>query len=125
MPKGYWIPHLDIGNPEGFSAYRAAADAWHEHNGSKLLARAGQYEVMEGKARSRNVLREFESYDAALKAYDSPEYSRARPLRAAHAVCDFVIVEGYDGPQPPPIGTPPAPGPRKGYWIAHIDITDV
>jgi uncharacterized protein (DUF1330 family) len=124
MPKGYWIPHLDVGNPQGFNAYRTAADAWHEHNGSKLLARAGTFEVMEGKARSRNVLREYPSYDIALAAYDSPEYSRARPLRAGHAVCDFMIVEGYDGPQPPPIGTPPAPGPRKGYWIAHIDVTD-
>ena len=56
MPKGYWIPHLDINNPEGFNAYRTNADAWHEHNGSKLLARAGQFEVMEGKARSRNVM---------------------------------------------------------------------
>ena len=124
MPKGYWVPHLDVSNPEGFNAYRQAADAWHEHNGSKLLARAGAYEVMEGKARSRNVLREFESYETALAAYDSPEYAKARPLRAPHAACDFVIVEGYDGPQPPPLGTPPASGPRKGYWIAHIDVTD-
>ena len=36
----------------------------------------------------------------------------------------FPIVEGYDGPQPAPVGPPPAAGPRKGYWIAHVDITD-
>jgi uncharacterized protein (DUF1330 family) len=124
MPKGYWIPHLDINNPEGFNAYRTNADAWHEHNGSKLLARAGQFEVMEGKARSRNVIREYESYDVALAGYDSPEYVRCRSLRGGHAVCDFPIVEGYEGPQPEPVGTPPAPGQRKGYWIAHVDIVD-
>jgi uncharacterized protein (DUF1330 family) len=79
---------------------------------------------MEGKLRSRNVLREFPSFDEAVTAYRGPDYSRARPLRAGHAACDFVIVEGYDGPQPAPVGTPPAPTDRKGYWIAHVDITD-
>lgn len=122
MPKGYWIPHLDVSNPEGFNAYRTMADAAHERFGSNLLARAGRCEVVEGKMRSRNVLREFKSFDEAILFYRGPEYSRARPLRAPHSVCDFVIVEGYDGPQPPPIGTPPAAGPRKGYWIAHVDV---
>ena len=124
MPKGYWIPHLDVSNPSGFQAYRTAADAWHEHNGSRLLARAGRCEVVEGKMRSRNVLREFDSYEVALASYDSPEYSRARPLRAPHAVCDFLIVEGYDGPQPQSASAPPAAAPLKGYWIGHVDVTD-
>ncbi len=124
MPKGYWIPHLDVSNPEGFTAYRNMADAGHEKFGSKLLARAGRHEVVEGKMRSRNVLREFNSFDEALAYYRGPEYSRARPLRAPHAACDFTIIEGYDGPQPPPIGTPPAAGARKGYWIAHVDVHD-
>ncbi len=124
MPKGYWIPHLDVNNPEGFQAYREMADAGHERFGSKLLARAGRHEVVEGKLRSRNVLREFSSYDEALAYYRGPDYSRAKPLRAGHAVCDFLIVEGYDGPQPAPVGTPPAATPRKGYWLAHVDISD-
>ena len=124
MPKGYWIPHLDVSNPEGFQAYRTTADAAHERFGSKLLVRGGRSEVVEGKMRSRNVLREFKSFDEALSFYRGPEYSRARPLRAVHAACDFLIVEGYDGPQPPPIGTPPSPGALKGYWIAHVDVTD-
>jgi len=124
MAKGYWIPHLDVSNPQGFQAYRDTADAWHKTNGSRLLARGGRSEVMEGMMRSRNVIREYDSFDVAVKAYHSPEYSRAHPLREPHSQCDFPIVEGYDGPQPAPVGTPPAAGPRKGYWIAHVDITD-
>jgi uncharacterized protein (DUF1330 family) len=124
MPKGYWIPHLDVGDPQGFQAYRDMADAAHERFGSKLLARAGRREVVEGRMRSRNVLREFNSYDEALAFYRGPEYSRAHPLREPHSACDFLIVEGYDGPQPEPVGTPPAPAARRGYWIAHIDVTD-
>lgn len=124
MPKGYWIPHLDVPNMDRFQAYRTTADAWHQHNGSRLLARGGRREVLEGKMRSRNVLREYDSYDVALAAYSSPEYTRAHKLREGHAVCDFLIVEGYDGPQPRPIGTPPAAAALKGYWIGRVDVTD-
>lgn len=125
MAKGYWLPHLDVVNPQSFEAYRTTADTWHKTNGSVLLARGGASELVEGKMRSRNVIREFPSFDAAVAAYHSPGYERAHALREGHAECDFPIVEGYDGPQPEPVGTPPAPGTRKGYWIAHVDITDL
>jgi uncharacterized protein (DUF1330 family) len=124
MPKGYWIPQLDVSNPQGFQAYRIMAGEAHNRFGSKLLARGGRSEVVEGKFRSRNVLREFNSFDEARNFYNGPEYSRAHPLREPHSVCDFMIAEGYGGPQPPPIGTPPTAAPLKGYWIAHVDIHD-
>ena len=99
--EGLLDPHLDVGNPGGFQAYRDAADAAHEHYGkSKLLARGGRNERPEGKLRGRNVLRQFDSFDEARAFYDGPDYSRARPLRAPHSECDFLIVEGYDGAQP-------------------------
>ena len=125
MPKGYWLPHLDVHNPQGFQAYRDTADGWHRNNGSVLLARGGKSEVVEGRMRSRNVIREFPSYEVALAAYHGPDYTRAHALREGHADCDFPIVEGYEGPQPAPVGTPPGPSERKGYWIAHVDITDM
>src|SRR3954465_11101170 len=119
MPKGYWIPHLDVSNMEGFQAYRDLGDAAHKRFGSRLLARGGRRELVEGRLRSRNVLREFNSYDVAQTFYRGPEDSRAPPRREPHSECDFLIGEGYDGPQPPPIGTPPAAGQLKGYWIVH------
>jgi uncharacterized protein (DUF1330 family) len=124
MPKGYWIPHLDVSNPEGFQAYRDMADADHKRFGSRLLARGGRREVVEGRMRARNVLREFSSYDEAHAFYHGPDYARAHPFREPHSVCDFLIVEGYDGPQPESSAAAPAPGALKGYWIAHIDVTD-
>jgi uncharacterized protein (DUF1330 family) len=122
MPKGYWIPHLDVHDMKGFQAYRDLADQGHKKFGSKLLARGGRKEVVEGKMRARNVLREFNSFDEAPAYYRGPDYSAAHPLREPHSVCDFLIVEGYDGPQPPPVGTPPAAAKLKGYWIAHVDM---
>jgi uncharacterized protein (DUF1330 family) len=124
MPKGYWIPHLDVSDMAGFQAYRDLADAAHERFGSKLLARGGRREVVEGTMRARNILREFNSFNEAQAFYHGPDYSRAHPLREPYSQCDFLIVEGYDGPQPPQIGTPPQVANLKGYWIAHIDVSD-
>jgi uncharacterized protein (DUF1330 family) len=124
MAKGYWIPHLDVQDMKGFQAYRDTADAAHARFGSKLLVRGGRKEVTEGKARARNVLRQFNSFDEAVQFYHGPEYSRAHPLREPYSQCDFLIVEGFDGPQPEPAATAPAPAALKGYWIVHIDVTD-
>jgi uncharacterized protein (DUF1330 family) len=52
MPKGYWIPHLDVTNPEKFQAYRETADEGHKRFGSRLLARGGRKEVVEGNMRT-------------------------------------------------------------------------
>ncbi len=124
MPKGYWIPHIDVSDAEGYKDYTAATPpAHHKYNGVALV-RGGKMEVLEGRARARNVLREFPDYAAALACYRSPEYQRARPLRLKHSTADFVIVEGYDGAQPPQSGAPPTPAARKGYWIVHGDVTD-
>jgi uncharacterized protein (DUF1330 family) len=124
MPKGYWIPHIDVRDTEGYKGYMAATPSAHEKYKGVALVRGGRMEVVEGRARARVVLREFPDYAAALACYRSPEYQSARPLRLATSTGDFVIVEGYDGPQPPASGSPPAPAARKGFWIGHVDITD-
>jgi uncharacterized protein (DUF1330 family) len=123
MPKGYWIPHIDVSNPEGYKAYMAATPPAHEKYKGTALIRGGRMEAVEGRCRSRNVLREFPDYATALACYRSPEYQRAQPLRLPHSQCDFIIAEGYDGAQPTPGANPPAAAPRKGYWIAHVDVT--
>jgi uncharacterized protein (DUF1330 family) len=124
MAKGYWIPHLDVRDMKGFQAYRDLADAGHKSFGSKLLARGGRKEVLEGNARARNVLREFNSFDEAQRYYHGPDYSKAHPLREPFSECDFVIVEGFDGPQPEPSASAPKSAALKAYWIVHIDVTD-
>jgi len=124
MPKGYWIPQIDVSNPEGYKAYMAATPPAHHKYGGAALVRGGKMEVVEGRARTRIVLREFPDYSAALACYRSAEYQSARPLRLPHAQCDFLIVEGYDGVQPPEPTSPPAAVAHKGYWIGQVDVTD-
>jgi uncharacterized protein (DUF1330 family) len=124
MPKGYWIPHIDVTDPEGYKAYMAATPPAHEKYRGVALVRGGQCETVEGRARSRNVLREFPDYATALACYRSDEYQSARRFRLAHAQCDFIIAEGHDGPQPEASPSPPPSAARKGYWIVHIDVRD-
>ena len=85
MPKGYWIPQIDVSNPEGYKAYMAATPPAHEKYRGNALVRGGKSEVVEGRARSRNVLREFPDYATALACYRSDEYQRAKPLRLPHS----------------------------------------
>jgi len=124
MAKGYWIPHLDVSDPEGYKAYMAATPEAHRKYHGHVLVRGGTCETVEGRGRARNVLREFPDYATALACYRSPEYQRAKPLRLPHSTCDFIIVEGYDGLQPEQPAKVPAAAARKGYWIAHVDVSD-
>jgi len=100
MPKGYWIPHIDVSDTEGYKDYTAATPPAHHNYNGVALVRGGKMEVLEGRARARNVLREFPDYAAALACYNSLEYQRAVALRAPHSAGDVIIIEGYDGPQP-------------------------
>ncbi|MDZ7921800.1 DUF1330 domain-containing protein [Rhodoferax sp.] len=54
----------------------------------------------EGEARSRNVLIEFSSYQAALDCWHSPAYQAAIARRKDVPVIDLIVIEGYDGAQP-------------------------
>ena len=49
---------------------------------------------MEGTARGRNVVIEFDSVETAKACYNSPEYTAARAIRQKHADAEMVIVEG-------------------------------
>lgn len=94
MPKGYWIAHVDVRDPEAYKDYVAAAKPAFEKYGAKFLARGGTCEATEGRGRARNVVIEFDSLRAAQDCYHSPEYSAARAIRQKFADAEMVLVEG-------------------------------
>ncbi len=100
MPKGYWIAHVDVADTERYKDYVAANAAAFAKYGARFLTRGGRFEVTEGSARSRHVVIEFPSLQAARDCWNSPEYRRAWAIRQPVSTADVVIVEGYDGPQP-------------------------
>ena len=100
MAKGYWIARIDVTDQTKYDRYRAANGEALKKYGGRFLVRGGTFERPEGRARSRNVVVEFPSYQAAADCYHSPEYQKAKAERAGGAEFDFIVIEGYDGPQP-------------------------
>ena len=100
MPKAYWIARVDVTDSEHYKRYVEGNGPIFAKYGGRFLVRAGQFENPEGASRSRNVVLEFESMDAALACYRSPEYALQITIRQASAETDLIIIEGHDGPQP-------------------------
>jgi uncharacterized protein (DUF1330 family) len=98
MPKGYWIVRLDVTNQEKYQDYLKANAEPLKKFGARHLVRAGRFINPEGTSRSRNVVVEFPSYQAAIDCYNSPEYQRAIEFRKPVSSGDLIIVEGYDYP---------------------------
>jgi uncharacterized protein (DUF1330 family) len=100
MAKGYWIARVDVSDPEAYLAYVRANGVAFARFGGRFLVRGGSHRAVEGVARARQVVVEFEDYATALACFDSEEYRQARELRLKASQSELVIVEGYDGPQP-------------------------
>ena len=100
MPKGYWVGRIDVIKREVYRAYGVALAEVLRKYGATFLVRAGTFEAVEGKARARNIVLEFRDYATALACYRSPEYAKAKALRAGAVDIDIIVIEGYEGPQP-------------------------
>ncbi len=98
--KGYWIGRVDVSNPDAYQNYVKANAVPFAKYGARFLVRGGAYRIAEGEARSRNVVIEFPTYEAALACWNSPEYQAARAKQEGSAEWDLIVIEGYDGPQP-------------------------
>ena len=94
MAKAYWIAHVTVTDMEEYQKYVASTPPAFEKYGAKILARGGNYEVMEGSGRARNVVIEFASFEDAIACYRSEEYQKARAHRIDAGNADITIIEG-------------------------------
>ena len=60
----------------------------------RFLVRGGPFEAVEGQSRSRNVVIEFPSYQAALDCYHSETYQAARAHRTPVSTATITLIEG-------------------------------
>ncbi len=97
MPKGYWVVHVDVDNPEEYKKYVAANAVAFKKYGAKFLVRGGAADLREGSLRARTVVLEFKDLATAQACYDSPEYQAAKDIRLPHSTGDIVIVQGWNG----------------------------
>ena len=72
MAKGYWIVRVDIDDPDQYKKYTLANSAPLKKYGARFLVRAGQFQAVEGTARSRN---------ASLAGPTTTSRGRGRPRR--------------------------------------------
>ena len=94
MAKGYWIAHVTVTDDERYEDYKKANAEPFAKYGARFLVRGGQFESMEGTARERHVIIEFDSYEQALACYNSPEYAAAAKLRKRYSEGEVIIIEG-------------------------------
>lgn len=100
MAKGYWIARVDVYDAEAYKQYISLNAIPFAKYGAKFLVRGAPFELKEGTSRSRNVVLEFPTYQAAIDCFNSPEYQKALAARKPVSNADLIIIEGYDGPQP-------------------------
>ena len=94
MPKGYIIGHITVRYPEDYKEYIERDTPILEGLGAKFIVRGGQSEIVEGETFERHVVIEFESYEAAKRAYHDPDYQVVAEIRRRSADSTILLVEG-------------------------------
>jgi uncharacterized protein (DUF1330 family) len=95
MPKGYWIVHIKITDPDTYRRYADVAPTIVKQLGGEYIVDAGRAQTAEGDGSlDRHVVVEFPSYEAALTAFRSNEYQSIINLRHSSAECFFTFAEG-------------------------------
>ena len=96
MPKAYVIARVDITDPETYAVYAAAATEALKRSSGRMLVRGGRYEALEGQARGRNVVVEFDSFDEARSYYFSESIKPPRPSVRALPLRSSFWSKAYD-----------------------------
>ena len=90
MAKGYFLSaHRKEANPVKAASYVKLAIPAIEGAGGKILAKGGRVQARENGIAERTVLVEFETFEAAVAAYESAPYQEA--LRALEGGADREI----------------------------------
>jgi len=93
--SAYWVSlYVEITDEQKLAAYAQLAGPALTGAGGRFLARGMPEEVYEAGQRTRTVVVEFDSVEAARAAHDSPAYQEALAALDGGAVRDLRIVPG-------------------------------
>lgn len=94
MPA-YAVVELKVHDPSWIEGYVPPARALIEKHGGRIIARAFEYERLEGERRpDAIVLIEFPSVDAARAWYTDPEYQPHLKARLAGSASELYLLPG-------------------------------
>ncbi len=94
----YLIAQIEVEDFDKFrSTYGQAVLPILMERGIEILAGGGEHKLLEGEwGYNHTVILKFESEEAAMDFYDSPEYVAARPLRfAATSANNLILVHQF------------------------------
>src|SRR3974390_2096985 len=95
MAGGYMVFTEAVHDPDLYTAYGRAARESVAKYGGRAVAASADPQGVEGQGHgNRTVILEFESVEAALAWYHSPEYQSVVGMRHASADCHAVAVDG-------------------------------
>lgn len=94
MPKGYIIGHVTVNDPDVYKDYVSRNTAIFGAHGGTFLVRGGRGDVVEGTLKDRHVVIEFPSFEAAMAAYEDPDYQDLIKIRRSASEGDILVVEG-------------------------------
>jgi uncharacterized protein (DUF1330 family) len=94
MPKGYLVARATVTNPAKWAEYVTKSNLAITKFGGRPIVRGGQHTQIEGEGAPRNIVIEFDSYDAALRYANSKEYAEAKAIREGAGTMHMTIVEG-------------------------------
>ena len=85
-----------VNDPDQYKKYTDRVPAILQKYGAKVLARGGQFQILEGpETFGRFVVIEFPSMEQAVACHDSAEYEEASAFRKGGAgEVELVIVDG-------------------------------
>ncbi|MEE9427890.1 MAG: DUF1330 domain-containing protein [Paracoccaceae bacterium] len=94
MPKGYWIAHVTVTNPQEYAEYVRLDTPVVERFGGRFIVRGGRCETPESPQKDRHVVVEFPDYETALACFHSDDYQAAAKIRQANSESDIMVIEG-------------------------------
>lgn len=97
MAKGYWVSsYRNILDAEKLAAYGKLAGPAVAAAGGRALARGGRVIAHDAGIAERTVLIEFDSFEEAVSAHESPAYQEALAALGDGVERDFRIIEGLE-----------------------------
>ena len=96
--KAYWVARSKIINKINYKKYTDLVPNIIEKYNGKILARVGNFKVLEGADQFyRFVIIEFPSLEDGKKCWSSKEYQKASSFRKnGSGVVDLILVESGD-----------------------------
>ncbi len=94
--KGYWIAVGTIKDPIALNSYAEKILKWLPTVGGSFLITDLASLEKEGSTGHSTVVIEFPSKEAAISAYESPEYEEMIAMRIPFADIQLTIVEGKE-----------------------------